>query len=85
MSASGKAELPTQDSIYQDFIGRDSVLVQLKALFDHRYTKRCLLEDDGSKGKSAVAYRFAQTIAAETAFFKMIVWISSDSECRELQ
>lgn len=69
--------LPTQDSIYQDFIGRDSVLVQLKALFDQRFTKRCLLAGDGGKGKSAVAYRFAQTIAAETAFFKMIVWISA--------
>ncbi len=69
--------LPTQDSIYQDFIGRDAVLSQLKNIFDSRFTKRCLLAGDGGKGKSAVAYRFAQTVAAETAYFKMVVWISA--------
>ncbi|MGB6689751.1 MAG: hypothetical protein WBE76_18090 [Terracidiphilus sp.] len=69
--------LPTQDSIYQDFIGRDSVLTELKALFGLRFAKRCLLAGDGGKGKSAVAYRFAQTVAAETAYFKMVIWISA--------
>jgi hypothetical protein len=69
--------LPTQDSIYQDFIGRDTVLAQLKEIFSNRFTKRCLLAGDGGKGKSAVAYRFAQTIASETTYFKMVVWISA--------
>jgi tetratricopeptide (TPR) repeat protein len=46
-------------------------------LFEQRFAKRCLLAGDGGKGKSAVAYRFAQTAAAETAYFKMVVWISA--------
>lgn len=42
--------LPTQDSIYQDFIGRDSVLSELKTLFEQRFAKRCLLAGDGGLG-----------------------------------
>ncbi len=69
--------LPTQDSVYQDFVGRDSVLDQLSLLLEDRFTKRCLIAGDGGKGKSAVAYRFAQKVAGSNSYFSMIVWISA--------
>ena len=69
--------LPTQDSIYLDFVGRATVLDNLASLFNEAFSKRCLIAGDGGKGKSAVAYRYAQTFAAKDPRFKMIVWISA--------
>lgn len=69
--------LPTQDSIYVDFVGRQTVLRCLEDLYNGAFSKRCLIAGDGGKGKSAVAYRYAQTIAAHDKRFKMIVWLSA--------
>jgi tetratricopeptide (TPR) repeat protein len=69
--------LPTQDSIYLDFVGRRTVLDHLRELFSNRSNKRCLLAGDGGKGKSAVAYRFAQDISQMESQFKLIAWLSA--------
>jgi hypothetical protein len=69
--------LPTQDSIYLDFVGRQEVLGQLSEWFSATTNKRCLLAGDGGKGKSAVAYRYAQGLSEHTTGYKMIAWLSA--------
>jgi tetratricopeptide (TPR) repeat protein len=70
-------QLPTQDSIYLEFVGRAEVLEQLGACFQDTDNRRCLLAGDGGKGKSAVAYRFAQQLAQTPGRFQLIVWLSA--------
>lgn len=69
--------LPTQDSIYLEFVGRQKVLESLKEWFALVTNKRCLLAGDGGKGKSAVAYRFAQELYETGTEFKLIAWLSA--------
>jgi len=69
--------LPTQDSIYLEFVGRQQVLADLKGWFSSRTNKRCLLAGDGGKGKSAVAYKFAQDLSQSDTEFKMVAWLSA--------
>jgi tetratricopeptide (TPR) repeat protein len=70
-------QLPTQDSIYLEFVGRTGLLEQLHACFQDADSRRCLLAGDGGKGKSAVAYRFAQQLAQAPGRFQLIVWLSA--------
>ena len=69
--------LPTQDSIYLEFVGRTGLLDQLELCFRESENRRCLLAGDGGKGKSAVAYRFAQQLAQSPGRFQLIVWLSA--------
>jgi tetratricopeptide (TPR) repeat protein len=69
--------LPTQDSIYLDFVGRSEVLQSLGQWFANPSNKRCLLAGDGGKGKSAVAYRFAQRLSGATDDYRLIAWLSA--------
>ena len=70
-------QLPTQDSIYLEFVGRTGLLEQLGTCFQDADSRRCLLAGDGGKGKSAVAYRFAQQLAQTPGRFQLIVWLSA--------
>lgn len=70
-------QLPPQDSIYMEFVGRTGLLEQIKAHFDQSDNRRCLLAGDGGKGKSAIAYRFAQQLAEAPGRFQLIVWLSA--------
>jgi tetratricopeptide (TPR) repeat protein len=70
-------KLPSEDSIYFDFVGRDTLLGELKSSFEKPDDKRCLLAGDGGKGKSAVAYRFAQHLADNPGRFHIIIWLSA--------
>jgi len=69
--------LPPQDSIYLEFVGRGTLLQDLQNCFASADSKRCLLMGDGGKGKSAVAYRFAQELAASSGRFKLVIWLSA--------
>src|SRR6266700_8989 len=69
--------LPTQDSIYLEFVGRTGTLEQLELCFRDSDNRRCLLAGDGGKGKSAVAYRYAQLLAQSPGRFQLIVWLSA--------
>lgn len=69
--------LPTEDSIYLEFVGRDVLLNELAVCFKNPDNKRCLLAGDGGKGKTAVAYRFAQMVSKSSDRFKLIVWLSA--------
>jgi len=69
--------LPSEDSIYLEFVGRDTLLNELVTCFANPDNKRCLLAGDGGKGKSAVAYRFAQIMPSPGEHFNLIVWLSA--------
>lgn len=69
--------LPTQDSIYLEFIGRQDILGELDEWFSSLTNKRALLAGDGGKGKSAVAYRYAQGLSQKSERYKMIAWLSA--------
>ena len=70
-------QLPPQDSIYMEFVGRTGLLDQLKSHFGQSDNRRCLLAGDGGKGKSAIAYRYAQLLAEAPGRFQLIVWLSA--------
>ncbi len=76
-SATLLRRLPSEDSIYLDFVGRDSLLKDLTTCFANPDNKRCLLAGDGGKGKSAAAYRYAQSIPSSAGRFQLIVWLSA--------
>lgn len=69
--------LPSEDSIYFEFVGRNTLLKQLADCFANPDNKRCLLAGDGGKGKSAVAYKFVQGMPSCLARFQLIVWLSA--------
>jgi tetratricopeptide (TPR) repeat protein len=69
--------LPTEDSIYQEWVGRSSLLEELKAWFANPDGKRCLLAGDGGKGKSAAAYRFVQSEPFTPGRYQLIIWLSA--------
>ena len=76
-SAALLRRLPSEDSIYLDFVGRDTLLKDLTICFANPDNKRCLLAGDGGKGKSAAAYRFAQSMPSSAGRFQLIVWLSA--------
>ena len=70
--------LPSEDSIYLEFVGRNTLLNDLKACFANPDNKRCLLAGDGGKGKSAAAFRFVQNMPSSVLErFQLIVWLSA--------
>jgi tetratricopeptide (TPR) repeat protein len=69
--------LPSEDSIYLEFVGRDTLLKDLTNCFANPDNKRCLLAGDGGKGKSAAAYRFAQSMPSSARRFQLLVWLSA--------
>jgi tetratricopeptide (TPR) repeat protein len=68
--------LPSEDSIYREFVGRDTLLKELTTCFATADNRRCLLAGDGGKGKSAAAYRFVQS-SPSLGRFQLIVWLSA--------
>jgi predicted nucleic acid-binding Zn-ribbon protein len=69
--------VPSEDSIYLDFVGRNTLLQELMDCFANPDNKRCLLAGDGGKGKSAAAYRFVQCIPSLAKRFPLVVWLSA--------
>lgn len=69
--------IPTQDSVYIDFVGRQTLLHELQEWYSDPYNRRCNLAGDGGKGKSAVAYRYAQSVAQTSSEFKLVIWLSA--------
>ena len=69
--------LPSEDSIYLDFVGRGSLLNELRVCFSNPDNRRCLLAGDGGKGKSAAAFRFAQALPSAGGRFQLMIWLSA--------
>jgi len=70
-------KLPTEDSVYLEWVGRNALLQELADCFANPDGKRCLLAGDGGKGKSAVAYRFVQSISPSSTRYQVIIWLSA--------
>lgn len=69
--------LPSEDSIYMGWVGRDKLLRELTDCFANPFGKRCLLAGDGGKGKSAAAYRFVQGMSSASSRYQLIIWLSA--------
>jgi tetratricopeptide (TPR) repeat protein len=69
--------LPSEDGIYLDFVGRDSLLESLTKCFANSLNKRCLLAGDGGKGKSAAAYKFVRDLPAAVGKYQIVLWLSA--------
>jgi tetratricopeptide (TPR) repeat protein len=69
--------LPSEDSIYLDFVGRNVLLRDLTECFANSDNKRCVLAGDGGKGKSAAALRFVQSLPNAGGRFQLIIWLSA--------
>lgn len=69
--------LPSEDSIYLEFVGRNTLLKEITDCFANPDNKRCLLAGDGGKGKSAAAYRFVQNMSPSARRFQVMVWLSA--------
>ena len=65
-------EQPTQ------FIGRKKELTDLWKWFNDPRANRCVLAGDGGKGKTAIAYEFAQKTADAAPYpLDMVLWVSA--------
>jgi len=69
--------LPSEDSIYLEFVGRNSLLRDLAECFTNPLNKRCLLAGDGGKGKSAAAFRFVKNLPPSIGQYSLILWLSA--------
>lgn len=70
--------LPSRDSIVSEFVGRESELRELREWFDDSLGRRWALSGDGGKGKTAIAYAFAEEIKFRAPKpFQMVIWLSA--------
>ena len=70
--------LPSKESVVVDFVGRAKELEVLRAWFDEPTSAVWALAGEGGKGKSAIAYTFAQYIqAVAPAPFQVVLWLSA--------
>ena len=70
--------LPPQEEVVVNFIGRHKELEFLQDWLEKRPLKRSGLSGEGGKGKSAIAYAFARSIATRTDHeFEAVIWMSA--------
>jgi tetratricopeptide (TPR) repeat protein len=69
--------LPSEDSMYLEWVGRNTLLQALTDCFANPDGKRCLLAGDGGKGKSAAAYRFVQSMPSQAGRYHLVIWLSA--------
>lgn len=69
--------LPLEDEVVREFVGRQHELLELSRWFENRHAKRWALSGEGGRGKSAIAYSFARSLAyrADTGI-DAVLWIS---------
>lgn len=69
--------LPSEDSIYLEFVGRNLLLKELGECFSNPDNRRCLLAGDGGKGKSAAAFKFVQNMPKSSERYQVVIWLSA--------
>ncbi|KFE63328.1 ATP-binding protein [Hyalangium minutum] len=70
--------LPPRETIVVDFVGRTIELDELRKWFDDPLSRRWVLVGDGGKGKSALAYAFAEEVKKRApAPFQIVIWLSA--------
>ena len=76
---------PSSETVVSEFYGREEELdVLSRWLKEPRGPRRWALEGDGGKGKSAIAYRFAESVITRkyTSDLAMVIWLSAKREQR---
>jgi len=72
------SELPPPDEVVMEFVGRHHELAILNDWVNTRSSRRWALSGEGGKGKSAIAYAFAKSIAnREDHDLQGVFWISA--------
>ena len=70
--------LPSKESVVVEFVGREKELSELQAWFDEPTSALWALAGEGGKGKSAIAYTFAQAVQGRApAPFQIVLWLSA--------
>lgn len=72
------AVLPPSDEVVMDFVGRHNELRTLNEWLERKLSKRWALSGEGGKGKSAIAYAFAKSVAARNNHgLDAVIWMSA--------
>ena len=75
-----QASLPARESISPQFIGRREELARLNEWLLDPSSRVWLLAGDGGKGKTAIAYQFANLVQQQSPEpFEFIIWLSAKS------
>ena len=70
--------LPSKESVVVEFVGRERELSELRTWFDEPTSALWALAGEGGKGKSAIAYTFAQEVQSRApAPFQIVLWLSA--------
>ncbi|MDE0389819.1 MAG: NB-ARC domain-containing protein [Rhodospirillales bacterium] len=70
--------LPSKESVVVEFVGRERELSELRTWFDEPTSALWALAGEGGKGKSAIAYTFAQEIRRQAPVpFQIVMWLSA--------
>ena len=73
-----EGNLPPQEAIVVDFVGRDTELNALWEWLSNPVAKRWALSGAGGKGKTAIAYEFALAVKAKAPEpFQAVLWLSA--------
>ncbi|MCC7087251.1 MAG: hypothetical protein IT427_19790 [Pirellulales bacterium] len=72
------AVLPPPDEVVMDFVGRHRELALLSDWLSDKQARRWALSGEGGKGKSAIAYAFARSVASRDDHgLESIIWMSA--------
>ena len=70
--------LPSKESVVVEFVGREGELSELRTWFDEPTSALWALAGEGGKGKSAIAYTFAQEVRRQAPVpFQIVMWLSA--------
>jgi tetratricopeptide (TPR) repeat protein len=73
-----EARLPSRETVVADFIGRREEIAQLDHWFADGARRRWMLTGDGGKGKSSLAYHFAELIQSRAPDgYYVVMWLSA--------
>ena len=73
-----ESTLPSRESVAPQFVGRQAELQQLHKWVNDPYSSAWLLAGDGGKGKTAIAYEFAVSIAQDPpSELQYVIWMSA--------
>jgi tetratricopeptide (TPR) repeat protein len=76
-----EARLPPRESVVTDFIGRKTELERLGEWFRDPVSRRWALAGEGGKGKSAIAYQFAEDVMFSAPEpYHIVLWLSAKKQ-----
>lgn len=70
--------LPARESVVIEFVGRKAILARLHEWFQDPRSRLWVLSGDGGKGKSAIAYTFAEEVSQRRPKdYAVVAWLSA--------